>query len=80
MKPNKDWFENYKKVEGGQFFLRNNNTCTITRIGTMRIKTRDGIERLLIEVRLSPELMRNLISLGMLNHHGYTYKCYDDVL
>ena len=43
----------------------------------MRIKTHDGIERILTEVRHILELKRNLISLGMLDQHGYTYKCYD---
>ena len=68
------------KVEGGQVFLGNNKPCTIVGIGNVRIKTHDGIERILAEIRHILELKRNLISLGMLDQHGYTYKCYDGFL
>ena len=44
----------------------------------MRIKTHDRIERILAEVRHILELKRNLI--GMLDQHGYMYKCYDGFL
>ncbi|RVW69880.1 Retrovirus-related Pol polyprotein from transposon TNT 1-94 [Vitis vinifera] len=38
------------------------------------IKHYDGIERVLEDVRSIPELKRNLISLGMLDKSGYTFK------
>ncbi|RVW64482.1 Retrovirus-related Pol polyprotein from transposon TNT 1-94 [Vitis vinifera] len=39
-----------------------------------RIKHYDGIERVLEDVRYIPKLKRNLISLGMLDKSGYTFK------
>lgn len=32
------------------------------------------------EVRFIPELKRNLISLGLLDQNGYTYKCEDGII
>ena len=54
--------------------LGNNKHCKILCIGTVRIKHYDGIERVLEDVRSIPELKRNLISLGMLDKSGYTFK------
>ena len=42
--------------------------------GTVKIKHYDGIERVLEDVRYIPKLKRNLISLGMLEKLGYTFK------
>lgn len=80
MTPNRDWFESYEDRDGGQVLLGNNKACKVTGIGSIRIRTHDGIERLLTEVRFIPELKRNLISLGLLDQNGYTYKCEDGIL
>lgn len=49
--------------------------CKVTSIGNIRIKIFDGVERILMEVRHVPPLMRNLISLGILDIEGSIYKC-----
>lgn len=41
-------------------------------MGTVRIKMYDGVVRTL-EVRHVPELRKNLISLSLLDSHGYRY-------
>lgn len=54
--------------------IRNNKSCKILRIGSVRLKLHDGMERVLKEVRYIPELKRNLISLGMMDRSGCTFK------
>ncbi|RVX00023.1 Retrovirus-related Pol polyprotein from transposon TNT 1-94 [Vitis vinifera] len=74
MCPIKAWFEDFKEADGGYVLLGNNKHCKILGTGTVRIKHYDGIERVLEDVRYIPELKRNLISLGMLDKSGYTFK------
>ncbi|RVW67653.1 Retrovirus-related Pol polyprotein from transposon TNT 1-94 [Vitis vinifera] len=69
-----DGYDNFKEADGGHVVLGNNKHCKILCIGTVRIKHYDGIERVLEDVRSIPELKRNLISLGMLDKSGYTFK------
>ena len=80
MTPNGGWFEDYKEINGGQVLLGNNKPCKVIGIGSVRIKTHDGIERILLDVRHVPELTRNLISLGMLDQHGFSWKGEKGVL
>ena len=80
MTPNRDWFESFEQLKGGQFILRNNKCYEIKRIGTVRLKLHDGAERVLQEVRFIPGLKRNLISLGTLDQKGYSYKASGGVL
>ncbi|KAL5538966.1 hypothetical protein UlMin_043961 [Ulmus minor] len=74
MTSNGDWFEDYKEINGGQVLFGNNSLCKVISIGSVRIKTHDGFERVLPDVRHAPELKQNLISLGMLNQHGFSWK------
>ncbi|KAL6347327.1 hypothetical protein AAG906_016764 [Vitis piasezkii] len=69
-----DGYDNFKEADGGYVLLGNNKHCKILGTGTVRIKHYDGIERVLEDVRYIPELKRNLISLGMLDKSGYTFK------
>ena len=74
MTSNGGWFEDYKEINGGQVLLGNNSPCKVIGIGSVRIKTNDGFERVLPDVRHVLELKRNLISLGMLDQHGFSWK------
>ena len=80
MTSNGGWFEDYKETNGGQVLLGNNSPCKVIGIGSVRIKTHDGLERVLPDVRHVPELKRNLISLGMLDQHGFSWKGEKGVL
>lgn len=75
MCPTKSKFETFREVDGKTMLLGNNKTCKVMGVGIIRIKMLDGIERLLQDVRYVPELKRKLISLGVLDHGGYSYKC-----
>ncbi|KAL5580427.1 hypothetical protein UlMin_012869 [Ulmus minor] len=71
---NGDWFADYKEINEGQVLLGNNSLCKVIGIGLVRIKTHDGFERILPDVRHVPKLKQNLISLGMLDQHGFCWK------
>ena len=63
MSPNKDWFETFRSIDGGSVLLGNKKSFNIMGIGTIRLKLRDGVERVLQQVRYIRELKRNLTSI-----------------
>ena len=53
--------------------MRNNASCKVASIRTVRIKMFDGVVRTLGDVRHVPDLKRNLIYLSTLYSKGYKY-------
>uniref|UniRef100_A0A803PDC4 Integrase catalytic domain-containing protein n=1 Tax=Cannabis sativa TaxID=3483 RepID=A0A803PDC4_CANSA len=80
MTPNKSWFEEFTSGTYGTMYLGNTKSCKIVEIGTIRLKLYDGVERVLKDVRLVPDLKRNLISIGMLDDQGFLVKIEKRVL
>lgn len=74
MCPHKEWFCSYKNIEGAQVLLGNNKACKVAGVGSIRLKLDNGNERVLGDVRHVPDLKKNLISLGMLDMHGFSCK------
>nr|ABA97637.1 retrotransposon protein, putative, Ty1-copia subclass [Oryza sativa Japonica Group] len=71
---NRDWFSSYKSVQNGDVVrMGNDNPREIVGIGSVQIKTHDGITRTLKDVRHIPGMARNLISLSTLDAEGYKY-------
>lgn len=66
----KSWFDTYEEVNGGVVHLGNNTECEIMGIGSVKIKTHNGMIRTLSGVRHIPLLKRNLVSLGALEGNG----------
>ena len=60
--------------------MGNNAQCNVVGIGTIQIKTHDGIIRTLTNVHHVPDLKRNLISLGTLESNGCRYAAEGGVL
>ena len=60
--------------------MRNNASCKMVRIGTVKIKMYDGAIRTLTKVRYVLELRKNLISFGALNSLGGRYGAEGGVL
>ena len=60
--------------------MGNDQSCNVTGSGSKRFKLQDESHRILDNVRLVPKLRRNLISLGMLDVDGSTYKFENGVL
>ena len=51
MTSNDGWFEDYKEINGGQVLLGNNSPCEVISMGSVRIKTHDGLVRILPNVK-----------------------------
>lgn len=54
--------------------MGNNQPCKVVGIGIVKVQLADGSMKLLTEVRRVPDLKRNLLSLGMLDQAGCTFK------
>jgi len=80
MCPHKDWFLTYDPVDLTVVHMGNNAQCDVTGMGTIKIKTHDGVVRTLSNVHHVPDLKRNLISLGTLESKGCKYSAEDGVL
>jgi hypothetical protein len=71
---NKNWFSNYEPVQNGGLVRMGDNTpCEVIGIGSIKIKTHDGVTCTLTDVRHVPTMFRNLISLSTLDNMGYNY-------
>jgi 5'-3' exoribonuclease 2 len=78
---NKDWFSSYEFVQPGDFVRVGDDTlCQIEGIGSVQIKTHDGMTRTLTGVKHIPTMARNLISLSTLDSEGYNYRGGNKVL
>ena len=80
MSPNRDWFNTYQPIDGGNVLMGNNVACKVVRIYTIQIKMHDGVIRTWTDVRHVLELKKNLIFLGTLDFNGCTYKTGSGVL
>ncbi|KAL8153408.1 hypothetical protein V2J09_011168 [Rumex salicifolius] len=80
MCPHRQWFVSYQTMQNSHVLLGNNASCKVLGIGTVKLRTHDGSEKLLFDVRHIPELRRNLISLGALEAKGFRYSGEDGVL
>ncbi|KAA0036441.1 hypothetical protein E5676_scaffold360G00940 [Cucumis melo var. makuwa] len=80
MTPNRDFFINFQKSDGGKVLLGDNVTCEVKGTGSVLIATHDGMIRMLTNVRYVPELKRNPISVGELDTSGYTIKFENGIM
>jgi len=80
MCPYKDLFTIFEPVDCGVVLMGNDAQCKVVGIGTVQIKTNDGVVRTLANVRYIPDLKRNLISLGTLESLGCKYSAEGGVL
>ncbi|CAJ2662759.1 unnamed protein product [Trifolium pratense] len=78
MTSNREWFTTFRSGSFGFVYLGDDKACAITGIGQIKIAMDDGGVRTLTDVRYIPELRKNLISLGTLQAHGYSYKSDGD--
>ena len=80
MCPHKDWFSTYDPVDSTIVHMGNNAQCNVIGIGTVKIKTHDGVLRTLSNAHHVPDLKRNLISLGTLESKRCKYSAEGGVL
>ena len=69
--PSKDNFVTYNSGDYGRVHLGNNHFCKIVGVGDVQIRTKDGQDILLKQVRHIPEMCMNLISVGRLDDDGF---------
>lgn len=67
---NKSWFKDLVPSSDEQVYFGNNNTCTVTGIGSVTLKTVDERFVTLTKVKHVHGLRRNLISSGTLDNVG----------
>ena len=77
---NKEWFSTYKPGDFGVVYQVDGAPQRIMGMGDIKIKTQDGDELVLQDVRYVPRARRNLISLGELHGKGYVYRVDRDKL
>ncbi|KAK3015659.1 hypothetical protein RJ639_006333 [Escallonia herrerae] len=75
--PNRDWFATYRSLDGGKVLMGNDVASKVVVICSIQSRMYDGIVRTLTDVRHIPKLRKNLISLGMLDSNGYSYRSTD---
>ena len=80
MTPHRNWFDTYRSVNYGSVRIGNDATCTIIGMRTIKIKMSNGVVRILKEVRYIPDMKKNLISLGILDSKGYSYKSENGIM
>ena len=80
MTPRRDWLYDFRKVNGGKVLMGNDNACEIIGIGSVKFRMWDGSYKVLENVRLVPKLRRNLVSLGMLDASGCSYRSENGVM
>ena len=65
---NRDLFNSYEPLQNGDFVrMGDDNSCEIVDIGSVQIKTHEGMIRTLKNMRHIPGMKRNLISLSTLD-------------
>ncbi|CAD6206844.1 unnamed protein product [Miscanthus lutarioriparius] len=78
---NRNWFSSYKPMQKGDVVrMGDDNPCDIVGIGSVQIKTDDGMTRTLKNIRYIPGMSKNLISLSTLDAEGYKYSGSDGIL
>jgi hypothetical protein len=65
---------------GGLVRMGDNTPCEVIGIGSVKIRTHDGMTCTLTDVRHVPTMFRNLISLSTLDNLGYKYFTSSGVL
>jgi hypothetical protein len=69
----RNWLFSYQSVDEGVVFMGNGIPCKTVGVGSIRIMMFNGIVKELTDVIYVPDLKSNLISLGVLDSHGYKY-------
>ena len=49
--PHRDWFSTYEPLDSSVVLIGNNAQCSVTGMGTVQVKTHDGVLRTLSDVR-----------------------------
>jgi hypothetical protein len=70
MTPHREWFSEYEKYDGGDFFLGDDSTAKIMGCGRVKLLLKDAMIRSLPRVFHIPYLDRSLIYISKLDYAG----------
>ena len=73
----RDWFKEYKSIDGEEVLIGNNIACQMIGVGNISIKMFNGSSKILSGVRHAPNLRGNLISIGSLDESSFVNKFED---
>ena len=74
---NRSWFSTYTKTEEGSVTLGDDHPCKVEGIGNVQVRMFNRIVRTLTNVKHVPELKKNLMSLGYLEHSEFNFSSRD---
>ncbi|KAG6394524.1 hypothetical protein SASPL_145113 [Salvia splendens] len=72
--PHKEYFTTYEQIDGGNITMANSVVCKVVAIGSIKIRTHDGVFGTLNDVRHVPQMTKNLISLSTFDSKGFNFK------
>lgn len=72
--PTRELFSTYEQINEGNVSMANSAVCKVVGIGSVRIRTHDGVFYILKEVRHVPQMTKKLISLSLLDSKGFSFK------
>ncbi|KAL1540759.1 Retrovirus-related Pol polyprotein from transposon TNT 1-94 [Salvia divinorum] len=72
--PHKEYFTTYEQIDGGNVSMANSVVCKVVGIGSIRIRTHDGVFCTLNDVRHVSQMTKNLISLSTFDSKGFSFK------
>ncbi|KAG6437869.1 hypothetical protein SASPL_102799 [Salvia splendens] len=72
--PHMEYFTTYEQIDGGNITMANNFVCKVVGIGSIRIRTYNGVFCTLNDVRHVPQMTKNLISLSTFDSKGFNFK------
>ena len=74
----REWSSSYESGDFGKAYLGDHRGQPVIGIGEIKIKMEGRAEQVLRGVKHVPEIRRNLISLGALNHDGFLFRAEPD--
>ncbi|KAK2970683.1 hypothetical protein RJ640_001943 [Escallonia rubra] len=80
MCPNTYWFATYRSINGGKFLMGNDVVCKVVGICSIQIRMHNGTVKTLTDVRHILEMRKNIISLGILDSNGCSYRAAGGVM
>ena len=80
MTPVREWFFDFKELDGGVVYMGDDNTCKIKGIGSIKLRNDDGSTKIVRNVRYIPNMKKNLISLGALESKGLHIRMENGIL
>ncbi|KAG6430620.1 hypothetical protein SASPL_108692 [Salvia splendens] len=72
--PHKEYFTTYELIDGGNVTMANSVVCKVVGIGSVKIRTHDGVFCTLNDVMHVPQMTKNQISLSTFDSKGLSFK------